>query len=333
MNYKSMDKTLSSIERIRKALKEKGITNRQVSVKNRGGSSLNDMIYITQKDLTINKYWLEDLAKQNEHIRWDDYAQEILSGCNTFIDYSIDSDILNNYIKENGLLEKANEYIKEVENGNGSGIVLNDERFILFKDCFYIESKEDNRRLNVYPQYIAKYLAYYKLGYYEPYETWKKRKDEEERKAKEEYEKRQEEAKKQQAIYKKEREKAQELFKSDLEIIEIEEENQTIATYRWAHLNKNNTLKEYKDLCNNDYDFYRQKGKTTHILKVNSYEALDALNHNLLTSIEQIKGKGGTYQDNDGKYINLVIAVMFKDKLQYVIDPQGYSYARYVGLS
>lgn len=32
-------------------------------------------------------------------------------------------------------------------------------------------------------------------------------------------------------------------------------------------------------------------------------------------------------------WYRLGIAVYYKDKLQYVIDPQGYSYARYIGLT
>ena len=96
-------------------MKENGITNRQLSVRQGGRSSLNDNIYITQKDLNLNYYELKKMLTSLEVIRWDHYAQEILNGCNTFVDYELDRNNLAEYIKANNLEEKAAEYMKQVK--------------------------------------------------------------------------------------------------------------------------------------------------------------------------------------------------------------------------
>ena len=86
MNYKPMEKTTRALDSIKKFMKENGITNRQLSVRQGGRRSLNDNIYIKQKDLYLNYYELKKNCESLESKSWDEYAQKILNGCNTFID-------------------------------------------------------------------------------------------------------------------------------------------------------------------------------------------------------------------------------------------------------
>lgn len=324
-----MEKTARALDSIKKFMKENGITNRQLSVRQGGRSSLNDNIYITQKDLHLNYYELKKTCESLESIRWDHYAQEILSGCNTFIDYVLDRDKLAEYIKANNLEEKAAEYMKQVKNNNGCGIELitNDNRMILFTDELFIETEEESAHWHsITPYTIAKYLAFYQLGYYEPLKDYQERKQKREQEA-EEARQRAEEAHKK---FVTESQKQKTLILNDYKIIELPEEKQQIKTYKWAHLNKNNTLKEYKEEVRKD-NFYNQKGKITHILEFTNWKAAEAFSNNLLMSFDFLKDKGGTYKEN-GEYINEVISVQYSGQEYFVIDPQGYSYSRYVGL-
>lgn len=97
--------------------------------------------------------------------------------------------------------------------------------------------------------------------------------------------------------------------------------------YLFASLNKNNTIKEYQEEVYEKEEYYKWTCITTHIWFIDNYKALELLENNLLTSMPQLKGKGGDYEKKV-----LVIAVVYKDQVRFVIDPQGYSYARYVGL-
>jgi len=329
MNYKPMEKTERTITSIKNFMKENGITNRMLSVRQGGRSSLNDNIYITQKDLKLKYYELKKTFESLEKIRWDEYAQEILSGCNTFIDYEIDRNKLAEYIKENKLEERAAELLKEVKNKNGCGIELiaNDERMILFTDELFIETEEETAHWHsVAPYTIAKYLAFYQLGYFEPLKDYQERKQKQEQEA-EEARKRAEEAHKN---FISKQQKEINLILSDYIIKEIPEEKQEIKIYKWANLNKNNTLKEYKEEVRNG-DYYSQKGKITHVLEFTNWQAAEAFSNNLLSSFDFLKDKGGTYEDNE-EYINKVISVRYSGNEYFVIDTQGYSYARYVGL-
>ncbi len=79
---------------IRKKLKEKGITSRQVSVRTDHGS-----INCHIKDLTIPKELVEKIAQPYEHVRRCEYSGDILSGGNTFVFVSFDWQALDNAAK------------------------------------------------------------------------------------------------------------------------------------------------------------------------------------------------------------------------------------------
>ncbi|HAT4302360.1 TPA: hypothetical protein I9089_002468 [Clostridium perfringens] len=134
------------------------------------------------------------------------------------------------------------------------------------------------------------------------------------------------------------------------DVVEIEEQDQYfIKSVKFANLNKRNTIKEYeKEIIKGDYLF--QDVKITRELYFNNIEELESFNNSLMLDFDFINGTGGSCTDderiNDIKdYWNMSyeerdtvewylkgIAVYFNNELQYIIDAQGYSYARYVGL-
>lgn len=133
-------------------------------------------------------------------------------------------------------------------------------------------------------------------------------------------------------------------------VVEVKEQDQYfIKSVKFANLNKRNTIKEYeKEIIKGDYLF--QDVKITRELYFNNIEELESFNNSLMLDFDFINGTGGSCTDderiNDIKdYWNMSdeerdtvkwylkgIAVYFNNELQYIIDAQGYSYARYVGL-
>lgn len=134
------------------------------------------------------------------------------------------------------------------------------------------------------------------------------------------------------------------------DVVEVEEQDQYfIKSVKFANLNKRNTIKEYeKEIVKGDYLF--QDVKITRELYFNNIEELESFNNSLMLDFDFIDGTGGSCTDderiNDIKdFWNMSdeerdtvewylkgIAVYFNNELQYIIDAQGYSYARYVGL-
>lgn len=134
------------------------------------------------------------------------------------------------------------------------------------------------------------------------------------------------------------------------DVVEVKEQDQYfIKSVKFANLNKRNTIKEYeKEIVKGDYLF--QDVKITRELYFNNIEELKSFNNSLMLDFDFIEGTGGSCTDderiNDIKdYWNMSneerdtvkwylkgIAVYFNNELQYIIDAQGYSYARYVGL-
>lgn len=134
------------------------------------------------------------------------------------------------------------------------------------------------------------------------------------------------------------------------DVVEVKEQDQYfIKSVKFANLNKRNTIKEYeKEIIKGDYLF--QDVKITRELYFNNIEELESFNNSLMLDFDFINGTGGSCTDderiNDIKdFWNMSdeerdtvewylkgIAVYFNNELQYIIDAQGYSYARYVGL-
>jgi hypothetical protein len=178
------------------------------------------------------------------------------------------------------------------------------------------------------------------------------KKAEEERKEAEwqEYQKQREEEHKQYLIRKAQEEKEIETINNEVEVKEIPEDAQyMVINSDFANLNKNATLDQYKEeIAKGDY--YKQDVKITREIHFLNTETLENFSNLLLNDFEFINGTGGSYTDDNRinsmsdydnmdsferktvKFNSLGIAVYFDNKIQFVIDAQGYSYSRYVGL-
>jgi hypothetical protein len=155
-----------------------------------------------------------------------------------------------------------------------------------------------------------------------------------------EYNKRREEEKKQvENIY------------NNITVNELEETEQyMIIDSEFANLNKNNTLNQYKEEVNKG-DYILQDVKVTKEIHLSSLEALTNFSNMLLNDFDFLANTGGSYTDDSRinsmtDYHNMDdverrtvkwnlygIAVYYNNQLQFVVDAQGYNYARYVGLT
>lgn len=104
-------------KKIRQALKEQGITARQVGVKTRNYSA----IYCTIKDLVITKETIENIAREHESISRCEYTNEILEGGNTFVFVDYDHDSLRQEAQKH--IAKAEE-IEQKYGNSKDGIIL-----------------------------------------------------------------------------------------------------------------------------------------------------------------------------------------------------------------
>jgi len=86
-------------KKIRQALKAKGITNKQVSVKSKS-YSMGSSIHVTIKDLSISRKMVEEIANKKESVRRCEVTHEILSGGNqfVFVDYDLELTKKQTYI-------------------------------------------------------------------------------------------------------------------------------------------------------------------------------------------------------------------------------------------
>ncbi|HBJ1650383.1 TPA: hypothetical protein LA460_000287 [Clostridium botulinum] len=177
-------------------------------------------------------------------------------------------------------------------------------------------------------------------------------KAEEERKEKEwkEYEAKKE-AEHQAYLLRIEEEKKQiEHINNNVEVKDITEDKQYfVKGSEFANLNKNATLEQYKkEVKKGDYSL--KDIKITREVHFQDAESLEYFSNLLLNDFDFINGTGGSNTDDlrlnsMEDYNNMTeseretvkwylqgVAVYFNDKLQFVIDAQGHSYARYVGL-
>lgn len=168
------------------------------------------------------------------------------------------------------------------------------------------------------------------------FKAWQQLREQEQR----EYEKRQEEEKKQvKNIY------------NSIEIKELNENSQYfVVGAEFARLSKNNTIDQYKEEVSKG-DFTLQDVKITKEIHFNNLEALENFSNMLLNDFDFLANTGGNFtednrinsmtdfynmDDEERKTVkwNLYgVAIYFNNKLQFVVDAQGYSYARYVGLT
>ena len=156
---------------------------------------------------------------------------------------------------------------------------------------------------------------------------------------------------------KKEAEERQKQIKEDkeyinnnIEVVDLEEGNQYfVKNAYFANLNKNNTLEQYQEEVEKG-DYYLNTLKVTREVHFNDEKSYNLYINMLLHDFDFIDGTGGSYTDdlrinsmtdyynmtdeekNSVEWLLQGVAIYVNDVLMFVVDAQGYCYARYVGL-
>ncbi|MFI8649384.1 LPD29 domain-containing protein [Bacillus velezensis] len=153
-----------------------------------------------------------------------------------------------------------------------------------------------------------------------------------------EYKRRQEEKKQAENIY------------SSIVVKQLNEDQEYfVIDAQFANLNKNQTLDQYKDeVAKGDYRL--ENVKITKEVHFNTEEALNNFSNLLLNDFDFLAETGGSFTEDNRinsmiDYYNMDdlekntvkwnlygVGVYYGGKLQFIVDAQGYSYARYVGL-
>ena len=179
-----------------------------------------------------------------------------------------------------------------------------------------------------------------------------KRVEEKEAKREAEYQAYLKEQEEKEKAYKKaeaERQEKVNNINNNVKVIELADENQYMVTnVALPSLNKNNTIKEVKEEINNK--MYYKNCKVTRELHFNNEAVYNNFSNMLMNDFDFLKNVGGSYTDDARvnsiedyrqmteherktvKFNLYVIAVYLNDKLMFVIDPEGHTYCRYVGI-
>lgn len=147
-----------------------------------------------------------------------------------------------------------------------------------------------------------------------------------------------------------EEKKQKELINSHVEVKNLENKEQYfIVGSQFANINKNSTLDKYKEYVSED-SYYLQDVKIERELHFTDEKVLSYFENMLLHDFNFLDNTGGSCTDDNSfntmkdyynmtkeeqekiKWYSLGVAVYLNGVLQFVIDTQGYSYARYVGL-
>ncbi|MEC1404183.1 LPD29 domain-containing protein [Bacillus subtilis] len=128
-----------------------------------------------------------------------------------------------------------------------------------------------------------------------------------------------------------------------------EEQQYFVIDSQFANLNKNSTLDQYKDEVTKG-DFTLENVKITKEVHFNTKEALFNFSNMLLNDFDFLAETGGSFTEDNRinsmiDYYNMDdlekrtvqwnlygVGVYYNGELQFIVDAQGYSYARYVGL-
>ncbi|WP_064199015.1 LPD29 domain-containing protein [Brevibacillus brevis] len=145
--------------------------------------------------------------------------------------------------------------------------------------------------------------------------------------------------------------KQTEFIYNNIDVRTLEENEQYfVIGSEFAELNKNNTIDEYiYEVSHGKYSL--ENVKITKEVHFTNEEALTHFSNMLLHDFDFLCETGGSYTEDNRinsmtdfynmdkeerqtvKWNLLGVAVYFNNKLQFVVDAQGYSYARYVGLT
>ncbi|MEC0631404.1 hypothetical protein P8860_19130 [Bacillus spizizenii] len=128
-----------------------------------------------------------------------------------------------------------------------------------------------------------------------------------------------------------------------------EEQQYFVIDSQFANLNKNSTLDQYRDEVTKG-DFTLENVKITKEVHFNTKEALINFSNMLLNDFDFLAETGGSFTEDNRinsmiDYYNMDdlekrtvqwnlygVGVYYNGELQFIVDAQGYSYARYVGL-
>jgi hypothetical protein len=328
-----------------------GITKKQIKISARF-SMYDECATVTIKDLTIPKRKVQEIAQPFESYERDQRTGEILQGGNTFISVKYDYDLWIDYLQQ---FEESAKAIKAKYNGDAYmvQVVADDPRFMYHPDILTVRAMvEQSRRNNPSVYDIMELLARYTLGHFESmadYQQWAQEEETKRQEAAKRYEIEREESRKREEEWRKQREISRLAVERESVMIELDESRRFyVDGLRWANCNKNATIEEYREQCDGG-EFYRRQAKITHLLMVSTFEAWEALTHNLLTDFAMFAGLGGSDTDDERakeytdafqmprdlmrscKWYNLGILAFFNDRA-IVIDPQGHQYARYTAL-
>ena len=113
---------------IRGELKKLGISSRQVSVRVRPCGYSTD-VRCEIKDLSVDYETVKNIATRVGYIRYDPYAQEILSGCNTFVNIDYDYEVMKKARDEN--IEETKELLKGCETQSKTVLETEEGKYVI----------------------------------------------------------------------------------------------------------------------------------------------------------------------------------------------------------
>ena len=130
---------------IRGELKKVGITSRMVSTRvSDCGYSTSVDCYI--KDLSVDFDTVRKIVEQVEYIRYDPYAQEILSGCNIYTHVAYDWEIMRD--AKNAICESVKAEMDKINDNHSHELYVEDGEKVVM-----IPSKHEDRNGNVWYTY------------------------------------------------------------------------------------------------------------------------------------------------------------------------------------
>jgi ribosomal protein S17E len=362
------------VKAIRAELKTKGINARQVSVTSKD-SLYDEVINATIKDLKVPFNTVKEVVEQYSHVRYDEHSMEILAGCNVYTHVQFDYDAVSTEReKYMSLAQEIIEKYKDVPEGQLEVLARKGDLEILYlpnahynngkviEVCkitkqeyqswttgeYYFSTSINNvERYNAHNDYaMAEAMVYitnqYGIDFFAPVEPLDESvlevhcisQEEKERNARAE-----EDSKRDQELAK------QVKNIQPVKVDEVREKNIRVKA-KFPSLNKQNTIEEYREELERDYNTNTVLVCEVVTLSNSDYELFT---NNFLCDCDFIAGKGGNgsdfetdkesflelTEDERKQYINqsytLGVLVQSEDGQQIIVDCQGYNYARYVG--
>ena len=137
---------------IRAELKKVGITSRMVSTRvSDCGYSTSVDCYI--KDLSVDFETVRKIVEQVEYVRYDPYAQEILSGCNIYAHVAYDWEIMSR--AKNAIRESVKVEMDKINDNYSHRLYVADDG----KDVFVIPCKHEDREGHIWYTYHVRKIG------------------------------------------------------------------------------------------------------------------------------------------------------------------------------